>query len=165
MGVFNQFDPQIPSISKTDFLVGGAAVVRGGLQYSDHFRFDGVMTWTGANVDQSSGQIDILAATANVYYDFMKPESRARPYLGVGLGVAGGWLESSAPDAIGALGQQNGVGMAYLISGGGRFALTDSLSLSLAWQFLGTAALIDSPTGSSIDPTLHDFMIGLHRSF
>lgn len=165
MGVINRFDPRIPFIDQTDFEVGGAAVLRAGLQWRDHIRFDGVVTWEGARVDRIRGRLDIAAATANAYYDFADPDDFVRPYLGIGLGVAGGWLDSSSPFALGPLRRQKGVGLAYLVSGGGRFRLAEGLTLACAWQFLGTAALIESATGGSINPTMHAFMIGLHHSF
>jgi hypothetical protein len=164
LGVINRFDPAIPFVGRTGFEVGGAVTLRAGLQWRDHIRFDGLLTWQGASIDGITGRMDIAASTANVYYDFSDPGAFVRPYLGVGLGVAGGWLESNPPFFIGPFGRQQGVGMAYLISGGGRFRLSETWTLACAWHFLGTAAFIEGPTGNSINPTMHAFMVGLQYS-
>lgn len=155
LGVFNGFD--LPGGGDTGFEVGGAANLRAGHQWRDHIRFDGVMTWQGADAGDLAGRIDLLTATANAYYDFADPGAFIRPYIGVGVGIAGGWLHGGAFD-------ESGVGFAYLISGGGRLRINDDWTASAAWQFLGTAALIEVG-GESIDPTGHGFMVGLHRHF
>ena len=52
------------------------------------------------------------------------------------------------------------------VEGGmGVYSLSDQLTLSAAWQFLGTAALIERISRGSIDPTADGFMLGLHHSF
>jgi opacity protein-like surface antigen len=165
MTVMNEFDPHIPGVDKSGFEVGGAALIRAGRQWRDHIRFDGEVGWQGAKVGSLTGRLDIAYATANAYYDFADPGSRVRPYLGAGLGVAGGWLQSDDPNAVGPRARQSGVGFAYIIQGGARFPLNDSLSMSAAWHFLGTVALIESVSGDSIDPTMHAFMVGLHQAF
>lgn len=165
MGVYNGFNPRVPGVTDTGFEVGGAAALRAGWQWRDHLRLDVLLTWEGVRPDEIGGRIDVAAATANVYYDFAEPDAWVRPYVGFGLGVAGGWLGSNLPGSAGAFASQSGAGMAYVISGGGRFPLTDRLSLACAWQFLGTVSLIDAAAGGSIDPTMHGFMVGLHHAF
>lgn len=161
----NNFDPAVPGVSKTGFSVGATSLLRAGWQWRDHVRIDGQIGWSGANVDDLAGRIDLAYATANVYWDFSTPGTWVRPYLGAGLGVAGGWLSTNVPAATGPLARRSGVGLAYLFAGGGRFPLNDRWTLACAYQFLGTAALIDDGSGSTINPTMHAFMLGIHRSF
>lgn len=165
LGVMNRFEPVIPGAGRTGFEVGGAAVLRIGHQWRDHVRFEGQLGWHGSSIDGIQGRLDVVASTLNAYYDFSEPGAWVRPYLGVGLGVAGGWLESDLPSAAGAFARRSGVGMAYVVEGGGRFPLSERLSLVGAWQFLGTVSLIDDGSGGTIDPTMHAFMLGLHTAF
>ena len=87
-----------------------------------------------------------------------------RPYLGLGLGSAGGWLRRDGPPAVDLLGSPSGVGLAYLIAGGARFEIHGGLSAVLGYHFFGTAALIDNVVGNSIDVSMHEFFVGLHHA-
>ena len=165
LGVINRYDPVIPGAGRTGFEVGGAAVLRVSHQWRDHIRFEGQLGWHGSAADGIQGRLDVTAATLNAYYDFSEPDAWVRPYLGVGLGVAGGWLRSDLPAAAGPLALRSGAGMAYVVEGGGRFPIGERLSLVGAWQFLGTVSLIDDGRGDTIDPTMHSFMVGIHTAF
>ena len=162
---WNPVDPKLAGIDDSGFRAGAGVTLRAGWQWRDHVRFDGQLGWEGATLDNVAGRIDIVHATAQTYWDFAEPGAWVRPYVGFGLGVAGGWLQSDPSVAPGALATRSGVGLAYVFAGGGRFRLSDRWTLACAYRFLGTAALIDDGSGGTIDPTLHGFMVGLHRAF
>jgi hypothetical protein len=165
LGVVNGFDPVIPGYGDdTGFNVGAAAALRSGAQVSPHMRLETELSWNGSSIESLSGRVDVLAWTQNLYYDFGEVDAFIRPYLGVGLGMGYGWLESNLPSAAPFLTNRSGVGFAYVVEGGGRFRLNDRFTLSAAWHFLGTAALIDDGIGGSISPTMHGFMLGLHTT-
>lgn len=162
LGVVNGFDSGLPGASQTGFEVGGALVIRAGRQLSDRWRSGVSLAWQRSGIAALNGRFDILAGTADLYYDFGPAEAFIRPFLGAGLGVSGGWLASDTAGS-GAL-TQSGVGLAYVIHGGGRFRLRDDLLFTATWHFLGTAALIER-SGGDISPTMHAFMIGLAKAF
>jgi len=164
MGVYNGFNPVIPADTDTGFNIGGAAALRAGRAWRDHFRLETELAWNGSGIGSINGRVDVLAWTQNFYYDFGDRDAFIRPYLGAGVGLGFGWLESNLPSAAPFLTNRSGVGFAYVIEGGGRFRLTDRLSATAAWHFLGTAALIDDGFGGSISPTMHGFMLGLHTT-
>lgn len=165
LGVYNGFNPVIPGyVGDTGFEPGAAATFRAGRSWRDHFRFENELAWNGSGVGSINGRVDVLAWTWNGYYDFGDTDAFIRPYLGAGIGVGFGWLESNLPSAAPFLTNRSGVGFAYVIEGGGRFRLTDRLTATAAWHFLGTAALIDDGFGGSISPTMHGFMLGLQTT-
>ncbi len=162
---WNRIDPNLPGVGKSDFLVGAGVTMRAGLQWRDHVRFDGQVGWTGAKAGDTADRIDIVHATAQAYWDFSEPGAWVRPYVGLGLGIAGGWLQNNPANVPPASATSKGVGLAYIVAGGGRFRLDDDWSLACAYHFLGTGALIDDGQGGHVNPTLHSFMVGFHRRF
>ncbi len=165
MGVYNGFNPSIPGVGDTGFEVGGAATLRVGRVIREHWRLESELAWNGSSIDSIAGRVDVLSWTDNLYYDFGPRDAFIRPYLGVGVGVGFGWLESNLANAAPFLTNRSGVGFSYVIEGGGRFRLSDRLMATAAWHFLGTAALINNGTGGSISPTMHAFMVGLQHEF
>lgn len=166
LGVYNGFNPVLPGyFGDTGFQVGAATALRLGRQWNDHLRMENELAWNGSAIGSISGRVDVLAWTQNVYYDFGERDAFIRPYVGAGIGLGFGWLESNLPSAAPTFTDRSGVGFAYVIEGGGRFRLTDRLSATAAWHFLGTAGLISDGLGGSISPTMHAFMLGLQQKF
>jgi hypothetical protein len=163
--VWNPIDPNLAGVGDSGYRPGAGAVLRAGWQWRDHVRFDAQLGWEGTRLVDVADRIDVVHATAQAYWDFAEPGAWVRPYLGFGLGVAGGWLQNDPSLAPGVVATRSGVGLAYVIAGGGRFRLADPWSLACAYRFLGTARLIADGSGGSVDPTLHAFMVGFHRAF
>ena len=94
------------------------------------------LTVSGSTTTAVSGKLGSASAFANLWYDFARPESKLKPYIGLGVGAAkitakkmkltGATAFADGSDTVLVL--QAGLGVGY--------ALSDSVTLSVDYRYL-----------------------------
>jgi opacity protein-like surface antigen len=124
---------------------GGAGV---GYRYSDNFRADITMDWSG-KYDLGGGDgLSTSAVLGNVYYD-LKNDSMLTPYVGIGAGY--GWVNGT-----GAITDKSG--FAVGATAGLSVDLTSNIAIDTGYHFQDIMV-------SGADVTEHRIMTGLRFSF
>jgi opacity protein-like surface antigen len=128
----------------SNFVAGGGV----GYRYSDNFRADITMDWSGDYKVAPGAEISTTAVLGNVYYDFAN-DSMFTPYIGVGAGY--GWVEGSG-------GIADDDGFAVGAAAGFSVDLTNNIAIDTGYRFRDIMI-------SGSDTQEHQVTTGLRFSF
>lgn len=118
---------------KLGFAIGAVA----GYRYSENFRFEGEISYKGADVDKvggfsQSGSLSTYAFMANAYYDFTQAKLPVTPFVGVGLGAIYGKAKSPGES-------DSDTAFGYQITAGILYAVNRQVTLSAAYRYQGSS--------------------------
>ena len=108
------------------WIVGGA----GGYAFDNGVRAEGELLYLGNDIDDASeGETSTAGVFANMAYEF-NSQSRIRPFVGAGVGVAQVNFEDGVVD-------DDDIGFAYQAKAGVAYDINDRLTAELAYRYLG----------------------------
>lgn len=146
-----------------------------GYDFGD-FRADAEFSFLSAKFDHDATEaadaddsFTIIAVTANAWYD-QETGTPFSPYIGAGVGIAN--LTANIPDDDDEVNfDGNAWGLAYQIGAGVGYEITEGLSLTAGYQFIGTIDKTEIKDSSDDDKTLspslmaHQIKLGVLYEF
>ena len=150
---------------------GLAGLLTIGYDYDSLFRTGLELGYRQGDVDKignanATGDVDVLTAMINVFYDFDLGSSGFEPFVGLGVGAAQVDAEGVNPVNGGTI-QDDDIGLAGQVLAGLAYNFTDNLALTGTYSYLYVPSLEFSLNGTDVDSdySAHTFLVGLRYTF
>ena len=150
---------------------GLAGLLTIGYDYDSLFRTGLELGYRQGDIDKvggvdGSGDVDVLSAMINIFYDFDIGQAGLEPFVGLGFGAAQVDADAVNPVNGGTINDDD-IGLAGQVLAGLAYNISDTLALTGTYSYLYVPSLEFSFNGSDVDSdySAHTVLIGLRYSF